>query len=124
MNCPKCKAAMETVSYRSVEVERCTRCAGLWFDLLEEETLKMLSGAEAIDSGDAKTGKAQNRTGNIRCPKCSVDMLRMVVADQPHIWYESCPVCYGTWFDAGEFTDYKQETFIDKVRDLLAGERK
>lgn len=124
MNCPKCKAAMETIAYRSIEVDRCTGCAGIWFDMLEEETLKMLSGAEEIDSGDAKAGKVQNETGNIKCPKCAVAMLRMVVHDQPHIWYESCPVCYGTWFDAGEFTDYKQETFLDRIRDILAGERK
>ena len=102
----------------------CTGCAGIWFDMLEEETLKMLSGAEVIDTGEARSGARLNQTGNIKCPKCAVAMLRMVVDDQPHIWYESCPVCYGTWFDAGEFTDYKQETFMDKIRDVLAGERK
>jgi len=115
---------METVSYRSVEVDRCTRCAGLWFDMLEEEDLKLLSGSEVIDSGNTGTGKKQNKTGNIKCPKCSVAMLRMVVDRQPHIWYESCPVCYGTYFDAGEFKDYKAETFMDKVKDIFSKERK
>lgn len=124
MKCPKCSSAMETVSYRTVEVDRCTKCAGLWFDLLEAEDLKMLSGAEVIDSGNAVAGKTRNKTGNIKCPKCSVDMLRMVVNEQPHIWYESCPVCYGTYFDAGEFTDFKTETFMDRVRDVFSRERK
>jgi Zn-finger nucleic acid-binding protein len=22
--------------------------------------------------------------------------------------YEKCPMCYGVWFDAGEFKDYKE----------------
>lgn len=123
MNCPKCNSAMESVTYRTIEVDRCTKCAGLWFDMLEEEVLKILSGAEVIDSGSASTGKEQNKIGNIKCPKCSVDMLRMVVASQPHIWYEACPVCYGTYFDAGEFRDYKAETFMDRIRDIFSGER-
>ena len=124
MKCPKCYSEMESVSFRSVEVDRCTGCAGLWFDLLEEEDLKMLSGSEVIDSGSAATGKNLNKTGNIKCPKCSVPMLRMVVDSQPHIWYESCPVCYGTYFDAGEFTDFKTETFMDKIKDIFSRERK
>ena len=115
---------MESVSFRSVEVDRCTGCAGLWFDLLEEEDLQMLSGSEVIDSGSAATGKNLNKTGDIKCPKCSVPMLRMVVDSQPHIWYESCPVCYGTYFDAGEFTDFKTETFMDKIKDIFSRERK
>jgi Zn-finger nucleic acid-binding protein len=48
----------------------------------------------------------------------------MVVNDQPHIWYEACPVCYGTYFDAGEFRDFKAETILDTVKDVFRKERK
>jgi hypothetical protein len=47
----------------------------------------------------------------------------MVVNGQPHIWYEACPICYGTYFDAGEFKDARKETFFDIIKDILKGER-
>ena len=124
MKCPKCSGAMSSVSHQGIEVDRCTKCGGLWFDMLEAEDLKKLSGSEAIDTGDKKTGKDQNKIGKIKCPKDSATMLRMVVNGQPHIWYESCPVCYGTYFDAGEFKDFKAETFMDTVKAVFGKERK
>ena len=47
----------------------------------------------------------------------------MVVAAQTHIAYEACTVCYGVYFDAGEFTDYKHETLADWFRGLIKGKR-
>lgn len=123
MQCPKCGSEMESVTFQGIEFDRCTQCAGLWFDMLEAERLKKLEGSEAIDLGSAKTGSEQNKIGNVNCPKCSVPMLRMVVNRQPHIWYESCPVCFGTYFDAGEFKDFKSETFLDTLKDIFTRER-
>ncbi|MFN2270503.1 MAG: zf-TFIIB domain-containing protein, partial [Anaerolineae bacterium] len=40
MDCPKCQSPMEAVVYESFEVNRCTNCKGLWFDLREQEHLK------------------------------------------------------------------------------------
>ena len=55
MNCPKCNAAMEKVTFEGVEVDRCTRCGGLWFDFQEQQQLKPLKGAAAIDTSDGRT---------------------------------------------------------------------
>jgi len=115
---------MQPVSHHGIEVDRCTKCEGIWFDMLEAEDLKKLSGSEAIDIGSVKVGEEQNNIGKITCPKDSASMLRMVVNGQPHIWYEACPVCYGTYFDAGEFTDFKAETFMDTVKALFNEERR
>ena len=41
---------------------------------------------------------------------------------QSHIWYETC-VEHGIFMDAGEFTDYKYETLVDKFRDFISGKR-
>jgi len=36
MECPKCKSAMEEVTYgRNMTVDRCTSCKGIWFDVGE-----------------------------------------------------------------------------------------
>ncbi len=124
MNCPKCQSDMEKVMFEHVEVDRCSNCKGIWFDMLEHEELKKLKGSEAIDTGDPEVGKEYNQTDRIDCPKCHSRMIRMVDRDQPHIWYESCGVCYGVFFDAGEFTDFKQHTLSDFFKSLKAKERK
>jgi len=115
---------MEAVEFGEVVVDRCTNCRGIWFDMLEKEELKAQEGSEIIDSGDRSVGRKFDKVDRIDCPVCKVPMLRMVDARQPHIHFESCPACYGAFFDAGEFRDFKQESMFDLLRDLVAGERK
>ena len=115
---------MEKVQYESIEVDRCTDCQGIWFDMLEHEHLKAIEGSEEIDIGDPEVGKQTNIVDQITCPVCESRMIRMVDGRQPHIWFESCTVCYGVFFDAGEFRDYKQENILDFFRDLFSRERK
>ncbi len=119
MNCPKCQAEMEKVTYQNIEVDRCTGCKGIWFDMLEHKHLKALKGSEEIDIGDPEEGKKFNRIDRINCPVCHGPMIRMVDNDQPHIWYESCNSCYGVFFDAGEFRDYKEKTILEFFKEIF-----
>ena len=43
--------------------------------------------------------------------------------EQPHIRYEQCPDCGRIWFDAGEFTDWKYDTLMDRFRAWFANAR-
>ena len=124
MKCPKCEAEMEKVVFQNIEVDRCTNCRGIWFDRLEHESLKQLKGSEDIDVGAPEKGKEFNRVDKINCPVCHTIMVRMVDAGQPHIWFEKCASCDGVFFDAGEFTDFKEHTLSDFIKDLMAKERK
>lgn len=124
MDCPKCGHVMEQVVYADIEVDRCTLCKGLWFDMLEHVQLKAIHGAEAIDTGDRQVGAVFNRDDRIHCPRCHGPMIRMVDREQPHIWYESCGACHGVFFDAGEFTDFKRFTPADLLRRLRIRERR
>jgi hypothetical protein len=45
----------------------------------------------------------------------------MVDPAQPDIWFESCPVCHGTFFDAGEFRDWKDRTLGEFLYQQLRG---
>jgi Zn-finger nucleic acid-binding protein len=110
---------MEKVDYHSLIIDRCTGCKGIWFDMLEAEHLKEIKGSEQIDIGDADLGKQFNKMENIKCPKCQTLMGKMVDNDQPHIRYESCDICYGVFFDAGEFRDYKEESIVDFFKDII-----
>ncbi|MDH5738024.1 MAG: zf-TFIIB domain-containing protein [Gammaproteobacteria bacterium] len=126
MDCPKCQGKMEEISYgRDLVVDRCTHCQGLWFDTGEAEALKGKWMSDAlIDTGDPALGRKYNDiTKPVRCPRCEAVMIRTNDKRQPHIIYELCEE-HGLFFDAGEFKDYKYETFIDKIRDFFAEFRK
>jgi Zn-finger nucleic acid-binding protein len=115
---------MEKITYEKIQVDRCTNCKGIWFDMLEHEHLKAIEDSQSIDIGEPKVGKEYNRIDKIDCPVCHTQMIRMVDRKQPHIWHEACTSCYGVFFDAGEFRDYKEETILDFFRDLFTKERK
>ena len=122
MHCPKCDSAMAPVAYESSTVHRCTHCAGLWFEPLDHELLK--DAAAEIDTGDAEVGAGYNRVDRITCPKCTNwPLIRMVDAQQPHIWFESCKNCYGRFYDAGEFRDFAEHTLAEFFEDLAAPAR-
>lgn len=104
MTCPKCGAGMARVAVGVVDVDRCTACGGIWFDMLEEEKVLRAGEVAALDVGDAEAGAARDAQ-RIDCPRCHTRTIRMVDVEQPHIHFESCKYCYGRFFDAGEFRD-------------------
>lgn len=122
LQCPKCRHGMDEVTYGNLTVDRCTECQGIWFDTGEAEALKERWMGEALDTGDPEIGKKWNEVEDIDCPRCGVQMHKVSDPKQPHIWYEICNE-HGMFFDAGEFTDYKYETLLDKFRDLITGKR-
>ena len=124
MECAKCGAAMERLRYEGVEVDRCTRCHGLWFDSVELEQLLEMRGSEVIDDGDAEVGERYNTVDRVDCPRGHGRMVRLVDHEQTHVWYEQCGACGGTFLDAGEFRDLKHDTLMDFFRDIFTRERR
>lgn len=123
MQCPKCKSTMEVVVYNNVEIDRCTVCKGMWFDAGESELLRKRKIAKAIDIGDESKGEHTNAIDRYVCPRCSGGMVRMVDAKQPHIWYEKCSSCGGSFFDAGEFRHLAETSIVAFFKSIAAPER-
>jgi len=125
MRCPKCPGSLEQKTYgRKITVHRCSDCGGLWCkpEVLLEMKREWMSEA-VLDSGDPKLGQALNKLDDIKCPECAAPMDKRSDERQTHIWYESCGSCGGIFLDAGEFTDLKYDTFMDRLRDLVRGRR-
>lgn len=121
MECPKCNADMEDVEIHEVTVKRCTSCNGLWFDKFKHVFLKDIGeDPNKIDTGDEEFGQIFDRKRNIFCPECAAPMITAVVAEQPHIHYESCSKCFSVFFDAGEFKDYVKKDLFDFFKDIVA----
>ncbi|HJN48990.1 MAG: zf-TFIIB domain-containing protein [Pseudomonadales bacterium] len=123
MICPKCAAEMLVLTVGTlrgkVVVDRCSNCSGIWFDHGEAEALKEKWGSEYIDCGDPKVGRLYNTLRDIRCPICKDKMDQCSDERQPHIRYEVCGKD-GMFLDAGEFTDYANETLVDLFRGFYA----
>lgn len=119
MLCPKCGSQFEKIRYQEIEIDRCLGCRGLWFDMLEKDDLARIEGSESIDIGSEHVGEEFDKLRKIDCPQCAVAMLPMVDRAQYHIHYESCPVCYGTYFDAGEFRDLKEHSVLERFVQML-----
>ena len=115
MTCPKCGGQMRAVVHEGVEIDRCAACGGIWFDAMEDRELRRREGAEAVDDGDPAVGRTFDAVGAIQCPRDGTRMVQMVDLEQPHVWVESCPTCFGTFLDAGEFTDLHEYTLVERV---------
>ena len=122
MKCPKCGHGMEIVEHSDIEIDRCTNCHGLWFDDDEAHRMKDLEGSELIDHGDPEEGWKYDSRDDIDCPVCGKRMHKSYDKKQQHIWYEVCPE-HGMFMDAGEFTDFKDESMLDWFRSLIKGNR-
>jgi Zn-finger nucleic acid-binding protein len=118
MQCPKCKAEMEKKSFQNIEVDRCTGCGGLWFDMMEAENLKTLQGSEKLDTAPLRADSLDEHR-DIACPVCKTRMIQMVDKSHPKLRYEGCPTCYGVFFDAGEFREFKAETVMERFWRVL-----
>ena len=124
MRCPKCRADMEQITIDGTEIDRCSSCHGLWFDAGELGKVRTREAAAVLDIGDVATGKEQNRIENYRCPRCAGPMHRLVDPEQPHIWFEQCGSCHGSFFDAGELTDLATVSVSDFFKRIVTPARR
>ena len=121
MHCPKCDAEMELVEISGIEIDRCIRCRGIWFDPQEQKELKEVRGVHKVDTGHRAIGEHYNQQRDIRCPRCHIDMEEALQQrGRVHINYESCPVCGGSYFDAGEFRSLAEPTLLEFAGEILA----
>jgi Zn-finger nucleic acid-binding protein len=117
LNCPKCSAVMERVSFHDIQVDRCTACKGLWFDALEKDHLDDLDDAASIDIGTPSAAVAA--PAHMNCPVCHTRMIEMVDHQNPQVHFESCKVCYGLFFDAGKYRQHKEHQTLGFFHELF-----
>jgi Zn-finger nucleic acid-binding protein len=123
LSCPKCSGAMEEITLGETAVDRCTRCGGMWFDLMEQHRLRAMSGAEKLDTGSAERGRKMNEQTKLKCPRCHNPMSHQRDTDHREIEYEYCSVCNGSFFDAGEFKQYAHHTVLERIGAKLRGSK-
>ena len=105
MNCPNDNEQLEKVLFRSVEVDYCPKCLGIWFDSDELRFAKD-SRDENLNWVDVDLWRDKGRFEVFRVTKhCPVDRvgLQEIRYDGSKTKVDYCKMCHGVWLDRGEF---------------------
>jgi Zn-finger nucleic acid-binding protein len=97
-NCPRCNVGMKLEDRLGVEIDKCPKCKGMWFDNNE---LDKLSGGKALE-GSIFTARVLGK--ELKCPACTTDMEYMTVEG---VTIDHCPQCEGVWLDDGELKNLR-----------------
>jgi len=105
MICPVCKYDMIVVEYRSIELDYCNSCKGVWFDSGELELLlksQDLEEPKAFLDGIINSQEAISPEKKRDCPICGHKMKKTAIGEQPKTLIDICRNGHGLWFDGGE----------------------
>jgi Zn-finger nucleic acid-binding protein len=96
---------MQNRSIKSVNVDECSSCNGVWFD--EDELRKAKDKTDSdLNWMDFELWKHGDRfrvsAKPVKCPKCSIDMAAIVYGETG-VEIDHCVKCKGIWLDGGEF---------------------
>ena len=111
--CPECNEAMQTIvldTQPPLEIERCEKCFGLFFDPGEVETLleSMVSPVFTVNRellGNINKDRYQKNkpVKYLKCPVCSKLMNRVAFGHRSGVVVDQCKA-HGIWLDGGEIT--------------------
>ena len=111
--CPHCEKSLQTIQIqldKTVFIERCGGCFGLFFDLGEMEALLDYSVSHVVEVNLAHIENINaDRYPNkpvvkyIKCPVCQEFMRRTNFARKSGVIVDSCRK-HGFWLDSGEIT--------------------
>lgn len=103
MNCPKCKTqALSSFVVEGVTVDRCSACAGVWFDA---EELSRLLAEEARHVAQLLKGNPREQADGVKgpCPRDASELMRAYSSIDRSVVLDACGKCRGVWLDGGEF---------------------
>ena len=107
--CPKCDTGLFILNYKSVEVDYCERCRGVWLDAGE---LEQISGRWSDDF--------QNQAGSPTrhlCPRCDQQLLE--VTGPGNVLLDRCPRNHGLWFDADELEQLLAACDVPRLKEIF-----
>lgn len=109
MKCPKCRSSLAPVQYEGVEIDRCTKCKGVWVDegelltILDREEMPIPESVSKSVIAHAKPGIPKEELQKVEnCPKCDGVLRAMNYNYASGIIVDVCPNHHGIWFDTDE----------------------
>lgn len=107
ITCPRCNSATSVVGVDQLELDRCARCGGIWFDVGEVRELRKLVDDKRVREQLQElphahgAGSTSTEAVALACPVCALKMVRRHHEDAPGVVVDRCQQ-HGTWLDQGE----------------------
>jgi Zn-finger nucleic acid-binding protein len=124
LDCPRCKhVPLEEIELGDVPVDRCARCAGIWFDNAEVGELTRLKNK--LQGFESLVPPSTYDTEDMLCPRCNgVSLRRLVVPSdgRDRILFR-CVSCLGTWVDRGELREIEDRRLVESLTEFFSGIR-
>lgn len=104
MRCPKDNTKLKEFFFNGVNLDKCPKCSGMWFD--PGELSKIMDERDGDLSWVhfelwAENKGFSNRKSERLCPR---DEVYLVTARYLGVEIDICPKCHGIWLDKGEMT--------------------
>jgi Zn-finger nucleic acid-binding protein len=98
-------SGLSEISFRGIPIDHCSCCGGIWLDRGELADL-MRSLGISLEGYSVRDLLLLPRCVGIEkprsCPKCGNDMVKVALADDPHLMVDVCVDGDGLWFDGEE----------------------
>jgi Zn-finger nucleic acid-binding protein len=119
LSCPRDASALVVGHEHGIEVDRCGKCGGAWYDQAELEMLE----ATIAKGEDERRGMIDyaERLSELHCPKCGAAM-RAFNYRAYNLELDACPQEHGFWLDAGE-AERVRTVMQERVRGLARSVR-
>lgn len=110
MICPTCSGSLIEIRVKSIALDACRKCRGVWFGKGELLAfLNRLIKGKAVKSEQTKlfeqravTGKNDLRELPRKCPVCGKIMQKFNYCSDSNVFLDKCDACDGIWADKGE----------------------
>lgn len=106
MKCPVCDVEMRQIEFKTINVDVCDTCQGIWCDKDELEKLARLDEAVLSDSPLSKSllieAENERKKSTLCCPSCEASMDKYEYSYDSGIMLDTCKICGGSWIDDGE----------------------
>jgi Zn-finger nucleic acid-binding protein len=130
MNCPECKALMQTITYEGVEIQTCDSCGGEF--VTEDQMGCIVRAREArfgkhlqllLDDHKPKFGTPSSDSDrHLTCPACDSAMRPINYGTDTGVSVDRCENCHGMWLDHEELE--KIQILMENWSDRAPGKLK
>jgi len=120
MKCPRDGTELEKVEILGLELDKCHKCDGIWFDRGELERIREAPQADLEEVLEVKYGDPKYKEGPVagymRCPRCGARLQQQRYTYLNPVKVDRCEKCLGFWLDDTELDA------IVKEKQTLVGE--
>ncbi len=107
MKCPRDGTMLQAVKLAGVELDKCHKCDGIWFDRGELEQLRDAKLPDAEEQLERQYGDPAYEEGEVdgymRCPRCDDGRLQQITYTyMARVRIDRCAECLGVWLDDAE----------------------